>query len=73
MTGKGKEVSTRVTGGERREGVDRIWFPGEKEAVMQRQREKQGIPFTRGEVKGMNDVAEKIGVFALETSEGPLA
>lgn len=67
------ELYARVTGGEKREGVDRIWFPGEKEAVMRRQREKQGIPFTRSEVKGMNEVATKVGVFALETSEVSLA
>lgn len=65
------ELYKRVTEGEKREGVGRIWFPGEKEAVMQRQREKEGIPFTRGEVQSMNEVAAKVGVPDLETSETP--
>ncbi|KAK1827338.1 Malate/L-lactate dehydrogenase [Podospora conica] len=52
----------RVVGAERREGVDRIWFPGEKEQVCEDERREKGIPYVRGEVDTLNAEADRLSV-----------
>lgn len=55
----------RVVGSEKRPDVDRIYFPGEIEQLMQQKREKEGIPYAGAEVEALNTEAEKVGVKAL--------
>jgi LDH2 family malate/lactate/ureidoglycolate dehydrogenase len=45
-------------------GVKRIYTSGEIEADMQKVREKEGIPFTKGEVDALNRLAEEAKVGA---------
>ncbi|KAK4145649.1 Malate/L-lactate dehydrogenase [Dichotomopilus funicola] len=52
----------RVVGSEKMAGVDRIYFPGELEQVLEEKRLKEGIPFVKGEVDALNAEAEKLGV-----------
>ncbi|KAK0742982.1 Malate/L-lactate dehydrogenase [Schizothecium vesticola] len=60
-----------VVGAERREGVDRIWFPGEREQVCEERRREGGIPYVRGEVEVLNEEARRLGVEGLrEMVEG---
>lgn len=56
----------RVVGSERRKDCDKIYFPGELEQICQEQREKTGIPYTEGEVAGLNAEAAKVGVNSLK-------
>lgn len=42
-------------------GVERIYTPGEIEEKMQQTRERDGIPFTRGEVEMLHSMAEDLG------------
>src|SRR6266498_593391 len=58
-----------VVGSERMEGVERIYYPGELEILGQGERERVGIPYTRGEVESLNKEAEKVGVGKLEGIE----
>ncbi|MCJ1445381.1 MAG: hypothetical protein MMC23_005886 [Stictis urceolatum] len=51
----------RVTGGERMEGVDRMWFPGEIELEREKVRRSEGIPFIKGEVEKLNEEAVRVG------------
>ncbi|CAG8888603.1 unnamed protein product [Penicillium salamii] len=52
----------RVTTGERMEGVDQIYFPGEIELINKEKRMAEGIPFTEAEIATMNKEAEAVGV-----------
>lgn len=52
----------RVVGSEKMAGVDRIYFPGELEQMLEEKRLKQGIPFVKVEVDALNAEAEKLGV-----------
>lgn len=56
----------RVTGSEKRPGVDRIYFPGEIEQLTRERREKEGIPYTESEVTSLNEEARKVGAEPLE-------
>lgn len=56
----------RVVGAEKAAGVDRIYFPGEVEQVVQREREEMGIPLVRAEVDALNEEAAKVGVKPLK-------
>ncbi|KAI5779372.1 Malate/L-lactate dehydrogenase [Geopyxis carbonaria] len=58
----------RVVGGRRREGCERIWFPGERELVEVGRREVEGIPFTRLEVGALDAEADRVGVQRMETA-----
>ncbi|KAM0706429.1 hypothetical protein Q7P35_005755 [Cladosporium inversicolor] len=51
----------RVTGSEKMEGVDRIYFPGEIEQLNQADREANGIPFVQAEIDALNDEARAVG------------
>ncbi|KAI1334243.1 Malate/L-lactate dehydrogenase [Xylariaceae sp. FL0016] len=51
----------RVTGSDKAAGVERIYFPGEIEQLLQEERQQQGIPFVRAEVDALNAEAEKVG------------
>lgn len=55
----------RVTGAERAEGVDRIYFPGEIELVTREKRVREGIPVVRAELDALNEEAAKVGAHAL--------
>lgn len=56
----------RVVGCERMGGVERIYYPGEIEQITREKRLADGIPFTRGEIEGLNREAWIVGVDALK-------
>jgi LDH2 family malate/lactate/ureidoglycolate dehydrogenase len=56
----------RVTGAEKANGVDRIYFPGELEQLQQQEREKTGIPLVQAEIDALNAEADKVGVEHLQ-------
>ncbi|TKA32913.1 hypothetical protein B0A50_01139 [Salinomyces thailandicus] len=58
----------RVTGGERAQGVERIFYPGEREEVVRGEREREGIPFVEAEVRALDAEAEMVGVEGLKIS-----
>jgi LDH2 family malate/lactate/ureidoglycolate dehydrogenase len=58
----------RVCGSDKMAGVDRIYFPGEMEQLMQEQRLKTGIPLVPAEVDALNEEARKVGATSLATS-----
>jgi LDH2 family malate/lactate/ureidoglycolate dehydrogenase len=51
----------RCTSAAKAQGVDRIYFTGELEIIAQREREKSGIPYTRGELAELDKEAELVG------------
>ncbi|KZZ91812.1 malate/L-lactate dehydrogenase [Moelleriella libera RCEF 2490] len=52
----------RVVGAEKAAGVDRIYFPGEMEQLVQRERLETGIPLAQAEIDALNEEAERAGV-----------
>jgi LDH2 family malate/lactate/ureidoglycolate dehydrogenase len=42
-------------------GVDRIYFPGEIEQLMQKERISTGIPYVEAEIAALNEEAKKVG------------
>lgn len=52
----------RVVSSERAAGVERIYYPGELELLAKEDRRENGIPYTVGEVEGLNAEAERVGV-----------
>lgn len=58
----------KVIGSERMRGVDRIYFPGEIEQEMERERRVSGIPFVKSEVDALNDEARRAGCRELVVS-----
>jgi LDH2 family malate/lactate/ureidoglycolate dehydrogenase len=56
----------RIVESARREGVERIWYPGEIELTVKEEREKEGIPFVREELEVINREAEIMGLHKLE-------
>ena len=60
----------KVVGCERMKGIDRIYFPGEIEQITEETRKSQGIPFIEGEVRALNEEAERAGVEVLKTLSG---
>ena len=44
------------------EGFDRVYFPGEIEAMKQEKWSKEGIPLHREHLKGLADLAKELGV-----------
>ena len=52
----------RVVGSDKMAGVDRIYFPGEIEHLAEERRAKEGIPFVKAEIDGLNAEAERLGV-----------
>jgi LDH2 family malate/lactate/ureidoglycolate dehydrogenase len=59
----------RVVGCERMEAVERIYFPGEREQICRREREKMGIPFVKEEIEALNAEAERVGSKRIEVME----
>lgn len=51
----------RVVSSERAAGVERIYYPGERELLAEKDRRVNGIPYTVGEVEGLNAEAERVG------------
>ncbi len=43
-------------------GVDRVWLPGEKELVTERERRERGIPLAAGTLREMRDLASELDV-----------
>lgn len=52
----------RVVESERMDGVERIYFPGEIEIIMEERRLSEGIPFAGAEVDALNREADLVGV-----------
>jgi len=52
----------RVIGCDKMAGIERIYFPGEIEQLMQEDRLKKGIPLVKAEVAALNAEANKAGV-----------
>lgn len=55
----------RVVSSDKMAGVDRIYYPGEIEQIMQERRSVEGIPFTESEIASLNKEAELVGVDSL--------
>jgi LDH2 family malate/lactate/ureidoglycolate dehydrogenase len=51
----------RVVGSEKAAGVERIYFPGEIEQLVQEEREKSGIPYVQAEIDVLNEEARRVG------------
>ncbi|OAX85009.1 hypothetical protein ACJ72_00601 [Emergomyces africanus] len=56
----------RVVGGERMEGVDRIYYPGEIELLTAQKRRAEGIPYAQVEIEALNREADEVGVAHLD-------
>lgn len=52
----------RVQDSDKMQGVDRIYFPGEIEQLMQEKREREGIPYASAEIDALNEEAKRVGV-----------
>ncbi|KAJ5131284.1 Malate/L-lactate dehydrogenase [Penicillium bovifimosum] len=52
----------RVVGSEKMAGVERIYFPGEIEMIMEEKRLVEGIPFAMAEIEGLNREADLVNV-----------
>lgn len=55
----------RVTKSERAAGVERIYFPGEIEQLVQAERAKDGIPLAQSEIDALNEEARKVSAAPL--------
>lgn len=51
----------RVVGSDKAAGVDRIYFPGEIEQLVQEEREQTGIPYVQAEIDALNEEARRVG------------
>lgn len=51
----------RVVGCEKMAGVDRIYFPGEIEQLLEAERLQSGIPYAEGEIESLNKEAIRVG------------
>ncbi|KAF4580861.1 alcohol dehydrogenase [Ophiocordyceps camponoti-floridani] len=56
----------RVVGAEPVPGLDRVYFPGEREQLMQRERERSGVPLVGAEVEALNREAAEVSVEPLK-------
>ena len=56
----------RVVSSEKAAGVDRVYYPGEREILEEKKRRMEGIAFTYGEIEGLNAEADRVGVPKLE-------
>lgn len=59
----------RVVGSEKAAGVDRIYFPGEIEQLMEIERTKSGIPLVQAEIDALNAEAAKVGAQGIATRD----
>nr|POE90680.1 putative oxidoreductase yjmc [Quercus suber] len=55
----------RVVGSDKMSGVDRIYFPGEIEQLMEEERKINGIPYVEAEIQALNKEAAKVGAPAI--------
>lgn len=51
----------RCVSSEKMVGVDRIYYPGELEQIMETNRKENGIPYVEAEIDALNAEAEKVG------------
>ena len=51
----------RVVGSDKAAGVERIYFPGEIEQLVQQEREEKGIPYVQAEINALNEEALRVG------------
>nr|POF14357.1 l-sulfolactate dehydrogenase [Quercus suber] len=51
-----------VRSSEKAAGVDRIYTPGERSALMEAQRRAEGIPFTRSEVDALHELGKSLAI-----------
>ncbi|KAI5206535.1 hypothetical protein AUEXF2481DRAFT_69967 [Aureobasidium subglaciale EXF-2481] len=58
----------RVVGSEKMAGVDRIYFPGEIEQLMEAERRESGIPYVEAEIEALNEEARRVGAPELVTA-----
>lgn len=58
----------RCVGCEKMVGVDRIYFPGEIEQMVEETRRKEGIPYVEAEILALNEEAKKVGAGEIEVS-----
>jgi len=58
----------RVVTSDKRDGVDRIYFPGEIEQITEERRLVEGIPYTLSEVEALNREARLVGADLLPTT-----
>jgi LDH2 family malate/lactate/ureidoglycolate dehydrogenase len=57
---------TRVVQSDKMAGLDRIYFPGEIEQLMQEDRSRNGIPYVNAEITALNKQAQKVGVGSIK-------
>ncbi|KAI5917159.1 Malate/L-lactate dehydrogenase [Camillea tinctor] len=55
----------RVVNSDKAAGVDRIYFPGEIEQLLQEERERTGIPLVQAEIDILNQEAKRVGKLEL--------
>ncbi|KAG5999622.1 hypothetical protein E4U21_006546 [Claviceps maximensis] len=55
----------RVVGAEKAAGVERIYFPGEKEQLTEQERLQTGIPLVQAEIDALNAEAERVSAKTL--------
>lgn len=58
----------RCVGCEKMAGVDRIFFPGEIEQIMEETRRAEGIPYVEAEIQALNNEAERVGAGNIKVS-----
>lgn len=51
----------RVVDSDKMAGVDRIYFPGEIEQIVEETRKREGIPYVQAEIDALNEEAERVG------------
>ena len=61
-----KVLYEKCVGCEKMEGVERIYFPGEIEQIVEEDRRRDGIPFVKAEIEGLNKEAERVGIKGIE-------
>jgi LDH2 family malate/lactate/ureidoglycolate dehydrogenase len=59
----------RVVGSDKAAGVERIYFPGEIEQLMKKEREVSGIPLVQAEIDALNEEAKKVSAALLATTQ----
>ncbi|KAF2496827.1 Malate/L-lactate dehydrogenase [Lophium mytilinum] len=62
----------RVVDSDKMAGVDRIYFPGEIEQLMQEDRLRNGIPYVDAEIEALNKEAQKVGVESIKSRNPPI-
>lgn len=58
----------RVVESDTMEGVDRIYFPGEREQIAEEERRRSGIPYVQAEIDALNEEADRVGAPRIKIS-----